>query len=200
MSDSTTSTCLGRFLRSLFPGRNPVARTSDRIEAAVLLLAIVVPLLALPIAAALGSDTYARESRAAELEASTRYESTAVLLTDAVLESPTIYAGGRQTVQVRAEWQRPDGSPGTGLVVAEAGLEKGSEVRVWLDESGERVQPPRTQAMAAWNAAAVAITAWLSVTLVCALSWWALHALLDRARRQRWQREWDELDREIHGL
>ncbi|MFF5989637.1 Rv1733c family protein [Prauserella flavalba] len=200
MSDSTTSSYLGRLLRTLFPGGNPLARPSDRAEAAALLLAIVLPLLALPFAAALGSDSYARESRAAELEAGTRYETTAVLLADAVPESPTAYSGGRQTVSVRAEWRLPDGSSGRGLVVAEAGLHKGSKVPVWLDASGERVRPPRTQAMVTWNAVAVAITVWLAVTLACACGWWALHALLDHARRERWQREWVELDREIHGL
>ncbi|MBK1782786.1 Rv1733c family protein [Prauserella cavernicola] len=197
---SALTTCLTRLLRRLFPGRNPLARSSDRVEGAVLLLALLIPLVAVPFAVTLGSDAYARESRVAAVEATTRHETTAVLLADATITEPGAYSGGRQTVTVRGEWRLPNGNHRTGRVVADVGLRKGSHVPVWLDRSGQRVDAPRTATMVTWNAIAVAITVWLGIVVVSALGFWGVRVLLDRARWLRWQREWHLVDQQRHGL
>src|SRR5690242_18232147 len=71
---------IARFGRRLDPGRNPVTRVGDRVEAALLMLVFAGALLALPFAAAFGSDTYAAQTARAEQERVTRHPATAVSL------------------------------------------------------------------------------------------------------------------------
>src|SRR4051794_26810607 len=51
-----------RIWRRLHPGGNPLARTSDRLEALLLIAVLLGTLLALPIAAAVGSDAYGQRA------------------------------------------------------------------------------------------------------------------------------------------
>lgn len=191
---------LTRLWRRVHPGRNPLVRPSDRVESWVLLLALLVPLLALPFAAALGSDTYARQTQDARVQASTRHQATAVLVEDAPPPDPTANPGGSgQRVMAAAQWRLPDGGLRTGDIVVDTGTPAGTEVSIWLDARGAPVTAPLTPGTVAWNAVAVAVTAWLGVVLVSALGYVLTRRLLDRRRYARWQHEWTRLETEYHG-
>lgn len=195
-----SNTLPARLRRRVYPGRNPLARGSDRLESLVLVLALTVPLLVMPFVAALGSETYVRESRVAQVQQSSRHETTAVLLAEPPSVRATEHpAGAQRPVPVRAEWSVPDGGTRTGTIMADAAEERGSEVGIWVDDSGAPVPPPMTSTTAGWNAAAVAITVWLLVASGCALAFQLVRKLLDRSRYHRWQREWEQLERERHG-
>ncbi|MFE4452679.1 hypothetical protein ACFRMP_18665, partial [Streptomyces sp. NPDC056796] len=56
---------IARFRRRLFPGRNSLARGSDRFEALLLKLVILAALLAIPVAVAVGSANHGRQVAAA---------------------------------------------------------------------------------------------------------------------------------------
>ena len=62
-------------------GRDPLVRTTDRIEALVLVLAVVVSLLAIPIAAAVGTAVYDSRRQAYAEQAHTRH-TVAATVTD----------------------------------------------------------------------------------------------------------------------
>ncbi|WP_199433780.1 Rv1733c family protein [Qaidamihabitans albus] len=183
------------------PGRNPLVRGWDRLEGHLLLLVILVPLMVLPFAAALGSETYARESRVAATEASERHEALAVLVADAPATPLSAHGGAsRDETSVLAEWRLPDGTRRTGTIRAEAGLPAGTEVPIWLDEDGDVVLAPRTATTAAWEGVAVAATLWLGAVAMCAMGFWLACRALDRRRFGQWEREWEDIDRQRSGF
>ncbi|ASR35937.1 hypothetical protein BAY61_14025 [Prauserella marina] len=194
-----SATLLARLWRRIHPGRNPLVRLSDRVESAALVAAVVIPLLALPFVAAVGSDSYAREIAVAQQQQRTRHEVEAVLLTDApATQRNTGTAGTGPTVSARAEWSLPDGSRRTGMVPARAAAPAGTTVEIWLDETGRPVPPPMSRGVIAWNAFAVSLTVWIGVVLLSGLLFVALRHALDRGRYHRWQSEWSAFDRERH--
>ncbi|NIJ12357.1 hypothetical protein FHU38_002701 [Saccharomonospora amisosensis] len=194
-----SDTWLLRLWRRVHLGSNPLARTSDRLERLVLVMALAVPLLATPFVAALGSETYTREVRVAQEQQSSREQTTAVLLAEPPSARATAHpASAQQPVPVRARWSVPDGGSRTGTVMADPAKEKGSQVHVWVDDSGAVVPPPTTTTAAGWNAAALAATVWLLVAVASALFFLSVRRILDRSRYQRWQREWEQLERERH--
>ena len=78
-----TANPMSRLVRRAFPGRNPLAAFGDRIEGAVLALGVVVALLAVPVAAAIGSEIYATHESRVEVEQTSRTQVDAVLVEDA---------------------------------------------------------------------------------------------------------------------
>ena len=71
---------LPRWLVVRLFGRNPLIRISDRIEALVLVLTVVVSLLAVPIAAAVGTAVYDSRSRLYAEQAQTQAQVTATVI------------------------------------------------------------------------------------------------------------------------
>lgn len=196
-----STTPVSRLWARIHPGRSPLARVWDRVEAFVLVLALAVPLVALPISAAIGSDTYAHQLRVAEQQMSTRYRANAVLLEN-VPASPTggVYgAADPDAWKAAAQWQSSDGTRHTGEITAKAGTRANTSVPVWLDRSGQVVTPPMTPEQALREAVSTALTTWLAVVAACGITFWMSRRLLDRARDRQWQREWESVSRQWSG-
>jgi hypothetical protein len=175
----------GRLWRGLWPSRNPLRRTCDRVEAAFAagLLAtflIVAPLLAMFA----GQWAYGTSVRAQRAALATWHLVPATLLVGAPAQ--TIYC----CATVRARWTAPDGTRRTGWVPAPTGAWAGSTVRVWVDRSGRRTGPPLTDSQVANRVilAAVAVPTAIAITLlgVGVLAHW----VLDRRRLAAWEAEW----------
>ena len=83
-------------------GRDPLVRTTDRIEALVLVLAVVVSLLAAPIAAAIGTAVYDTSRRTYAEQAHTRH-TVAATVTDVALP--------HKSCELARPPCRPDGLP-----------------------------------------------------------------------------------------
>ena len=90
-------------------GRNPLLRTSDRIEALVLMLAVTAALVAAPVAGAIGTGVYETRSHAYAEQAKSRHTVTAI----AVGDSTTNVRPNADTTTVDARW-RIDGTDHTG--------------------------------------------------------------------------------------
>ncbi|HEX6345915.1 hypothetical protein [Umezawaea sp.] len=181
-----------RLARRVFHGRNPLTRTSDRVESAVFMTALLIALLGVPIAAATGSEVYARESVSSAEQLRTRHQVEATLLED----TGTHVATGVTGPVVRASWQSPDGTPRQGGVTAAYDLKTGSTVLVWIDENGAVTTPPLTSEGAVITA--IGWTATMLLGLVCALC--SAHLLtvhLNRRRNaRRWEAEWAAVEPE----
>ena len=187
---------LGRLLR---PGGNPLARGVDRTEGAVLGLSVLLALALVPVMLTLGSVTYADLAERSARQAEARHETVAVLTEDAPVATP----GPHGTVvdarsPVPARWQLPDGSGRTGPVSAENGLKAGAEVPVWLDRSGNAVDPPLSSSDAAVTGVLVAAGGWLGVMALLSLVCWGLHSAFDRRRYRSWDAEWARVGPEWH--
>ena len=116
--------------------RNPLRRGTDRIEAALRLLLVLLLVAAVPAAAVLAGQradhlalNRAHAQRAAD------HLVAAVLLEQAPAGGPDPYTSV-QTASVPARWQPPGLPPRTGEVLAVAGAGKGSAVRISIDPSG----------------------------------------------------------------
>jgi hypothetical protein len=99
---------------------------------------------------------------------------------------------------VEARWELPDGTTRTGFVRAENGLKAGAEVPVWLGDTGRPTTPPMSTADAAVTGVLVAVTGWLVVVGLLALSCWALHHALDRRRYRAWETDWHRTEPDWH--
>jgi hypothetical protein len=189
-ADHRTDRRLARLARWLGIDRNPLRRGTDRVEATLRLVMILLMVAAVPAAVAAGrwADHYALHR--AQVQRAVNHQVTAVLLEDAPVSGvPDPYTSVR-TAWVPARWQPPGQPPRTGEVRALAGARKGSMVRTWIDPSGAVTDPPP-------NHRIVVGDVWLAVMATCLVSWVLLmvagvlvRRVLDRRRLRAWEAEW----------
>ena len=132
-----------RLARWLGIDRNPLRRGTDRVEAALRLVVIILIVLAVP-AASVAAGRWADHDalHRAQAQWAADHQVTAVLLRAAPAAGiPNPYTSV-QTTWVPARWQPPGQPPRTGEVLAVAGAHKGSTVRTWIDLSGAVTDPP----------------------------------------------------------
>jgi hypothetical protein len=181
---------LARLARRLGFDRNPLRRGTDRAEAALRLVMILLLVLAVPAAAvAVGRWTDHHALHRAQAERTADHLVTAVLLQDAPeAGTPNPYAS-MQTSWVLARWQPPGQPPRTGDVLTLAGAHKGSTIRTWICPSGAVANPPGHRVILG--------EAWLAGVTTCLLSWLALlvawllaRRALDRRRMRAWDAAW----------
>ncbi|PXY28263.1 Rv1733c family protein [Prauserella muralis] len=190
-------TYLLRLWRRVRIGSNPLARCWDRIEAAALLGVVLLSLFAVPVTAALGSETYAENIKVSRDEMRDRRQTTAVLLADAPRENlgePGVSGGG--SARVWAQWVLQDGTKRTGNVVAKIGANAGSAMSIWVDERGDLAVAPTTTRDAVGRAVSAALLAWLAVAGGLSAVFWLLRKGLDQLRYAQWTREWEHIGRD----
>jgi hypothetical protein len=188
---NTSSTYWTRLWRMVHHGRNTLARPSDRFESALLICSVLVALVALPFSASAGSETYARQKYVSEKQTSTRYPATATLLAD----GPAIEMGGPDTTvdnsaPTAATWTLADGKERSGNVSAGEGTLKGATVPIWLDKSGNPVDPPIGDLEIVRDSLGVGLGSWLGLCVVLIGLRWLTRRVLDRFRFAKWQQEW----------
>jgi hypothetical protein len=189
-----TANPMSRLLRRVFPGRNPLATYGDRVEGAVLALGAVVALLAVPVAGAVGSETYARHEARVEVEQKSRTQVDAVLVQDAPLMSGAASETVVETTEAAASWHMPDGTARRGVVRAPFGAEAGTELRIWVDLNGAVTEPPLTDQGAAFTAIFSALLLWGMVVGAMALLFGVVRFAHMRIRLRWWQLEWELID------
>ncbi|GAB3564189.1 membrane protein [Amycolatopsis endophytica] len=186
---------IGRFWRRLHIGRNPLARTSDRVEAALLFVVVLGLLVAIPLALFTGSQTYGGQLAVSEQQQATRHQVTATLIDDAPTPVPATEGAFSTSgsAGVRAEWTYNGGEPKTGVVSADPGATAGTKVPVWLNEAGDPTPAPISSTDAATTGVLAGIFAWLVAALVLVAAYWMTRFVLDRRRAARWTSEWATL-------
>ena len=181
------ATRAARAVRGLWPDRNPLRRTMDRVEAVVAGGLVVVFLAGAPLAAiAAGHAVYSAASRTARAELATWREVPAVLTATAP------GAGVRQNqVTVPARWTAPDGTRHTGAVPAPAGTRAGGTVMVWVDAAGRLTgQPPLQLSQVRGQAVLATLVTPLAVGFILLCVGLLVHAALGRRRLAAWDTEW----------
>ena len=183
--------CLAWMARRLGLDRNPLRRGTDRIEAALRLVLMVLLVAGVPLAAVLAGQRadHAALNRAYREQAADHLV-TAVLLQQApATGTPDPYTSV-QTTWVSARWQPPGLPARTGEVLATAGARKGSTVQTWIDPSGAITDPPLDHRDIAGDVC-------IAVVATCLMSWLVLLAsstlarrALDRRRLRAWDAEW----------
>ncbi|MEV0067953.1 MULTISPECIES: hypothetical protein [unclassified Amycolatopsis] len=190
-----------RWWHLLVPGHGSVARTSDRVQAALVLVTILVALAAIPFSAAAGSAVYAAQKEQSARELAENRPATATLLAD----GPPVSIGGRSgevgsPMPTDAMWFGRDGARHLGQVNANAGTHRGDVVPIWVNSSGTVVAPPTSSAGAVVNSAAAAVGLYFVTCLALAVAYGISVIALNRYRARKWQQEWyAELAKKAHS-
>jgi len=176
-----------RAVRELWPDRNPLRRTVDRVEAMVVGGLVVAFLAGAPLAAAAaGHAVYSIGARTAHAQQVTwRQLPTALLAT-----APA--AGLRQyQVAVQARWTAPDGTQHTGTVLAAPGSKAGSAVMVWVDPAGQLTGgPPLQLSQVRSQVVLVIVFTPVAVGFILLCAGLLAHAWLSRRRLASWDADW----------
>lgn len=187
-----TANAMSRLVRRAFPGRNPLATFGDRVEGAVLALGVVVALLAVPVAGAVGSEIYVTHESGVEAEQKSRTHVDAVLVEDAPsMNGAASREAVVETTDAVAAWRTPDGLERKGVVRAPYGAEAGTTLRIWVDLSGEPTEPPMTNQGATFNAIFSALMLWGLIVGAMAMLFGLVRFACMRIRLRWWQLEWE---------
>ncbi|MEU7766617.1 hypothetical protein AB0B25_15980 [Nocardia sp. NPDC049190] len=195
MSDTETIPILGWLTRlaRLWSRRpwssNPLLRTSDRWEGAVIAVVVLAALIAVPIAGALGTRTYIEVAARIRVENVTKSAVTAVITDEPVQIGP-------YHIEATTQWNQ-NGRPGDARLPVRRGARPGDHVTVWIGPDGAPTTEPRDgddAAMAGIGAGVVALAGtWLcGWCLVTGVGW-----LLDRRRSAAWASEWRQMSRPV---
>ena len=176
-----------RAVRGLWPDRNPLRRTIDRVEAVVAGGLVAAFMAGAPLAAvAAGHAAYSIGSRTAHAQQAAWRQMPAVLLATAPA------AGYRQyQVTVQAWWTTPDGTRHTGTVLAAPGAKAGCTVMVWADTAGRLTGgPPLQLSQVRGQAALVTMLTPLALGFILLCTGLVAHAVLGRRRLAAWDGDW----------
>lgn len=186
-----------RVLRRAFPGHSELATAGDRLEGFVLVLTALVALVAVPLAGAVGSELYVRQSAEAVAEQQNTLRAHAELIADATLVVGAAVAEGvLESVPVEATWTAPDGGTRQGTVQAASQAKAGTSVPIWIDRNGDLTSAPLSTEGAAVNAVFVAVLLWASAVGAMTLLYLAIQYAHKRIRMVSWASEWERIARD----
>jgi hypothetical protein len=172
-----------RMLRAC--GRNPLVRGIDRVELLIVALGILVALVSVAYAGALGTAVHDARSRVYIAQAQTRHTLTATAMKDSTIVSRV---DDSTATRVSARWQ-VDGIEHAGTFNWDHAVKTGDPLTIWVDHNGDRVDPPTPTSQAAQDAVGLAYVAWQAVVLVTACLVWLGRSYLDRRRDSAWERD-----------
>ena len=183
--------CLARCARWFGFDRNPLRRWTDRVEAAMRLITVILLLVAVPIAAiTVGRQADRLALRQAQAQQVADHEVSAVLLQQAQATGVPDPYTSIQLTYVLARWQPPGQAPRSGQVLAPAGAHAGSTVKVWVDASGAVTGPPPDPRMIAGDVTMSVVVTGLVASMLVLGSNALARCALDRRRMRAWDAEW----------
>jgi hypothetical protein len=182
-----------RAVRGLWPDRNPLRRTLDRVEAAVAGGLVVAFLAGAPLAALTTEHAvYRTWSRIADAQQAAWHQVPAVLLA-------AVPVSGSGDGQVSARWRAPDGRRRTGTVPAPSGARAGRTVAVWVDAAGQPTGPPVTLSQVRAIAALAAVLACIAVGFLVACAGLLARSMLGQRRLAAWDADWQATEPQWTG-
>lgn len=168
--------------------RNPLLRASDRIEAAAMAVAVIVSLLAISVACALGTAVHDAQRATYAQQHHSRQPVTATITDD-----PAAHKISRtNTVTMTARWSAA-GAEHTGAVTTHTAAKPGDHVTIWVDNTGALTDEPTPASRAEIDAVTAALFAWTAVTTTASLLLGAVRVLCNRIRAIGWQNGIDAL-------
>lgn len=184
---------LEMWLRRFSFSRNPLRRRSDRIEAGILVGAVVMALIGIPIAIQANEAAFQATARVAA-------QSAAIAVpTDAVTQEstegiPVPVRAPFPKPKVRVVWRAPDGTTREGALEVSVGKPVGTRIPVWTDRNGLLVKAPITPLDGRSRAAVVAVGVGLGWMLIVMLVFAVVRGVLERRRLVEWGAEWEQVE------
>lgn len=178
-----------RLVRGLRPDRNPLRRTSDRVETYLLAGLFAATAAGAPFAAQAASHAaYTAALHAEQAQLASRHQVRAVLTQAA--GALDIGFGVSTRVPVQAAWTSVTGAKRTGQILAESGTPKGTRVTIWTDAAGNLTSPPLqpSQVAGQGDVAALGAIAGIGVLYLCETA--VIRLVLYRRRMAAWDADW----------
>jgi hypothetical protein len=183
-------TRLGRLVRGRRPDHNPLRRTSDRVETAVLAVIVIAFLAAAPfVARAVGgwAQTRAHEAQRTE-QASWHQVPALVLKVTAGVQGGGAYAALESEAQAR--WTAPNGKVITGEIPIAPGTAAGTTVRLWITSDGQLTEPPLQDSQVAGDAVLAGTVSVIVLATLLSITGLVARRTLDKRRMAAWDAEW----------
>ena len=178
-------------IRRFTLGSGPLKRGTDTVECLSRFLVLVVVLLSVPVALAVGTAVRTDLTAMARQQAAERTQVTAVVTADA--EAPAD-AAPRTQVPVPARWTSPGGASMEGDVPARPTTRAGDTLTLWTTSDGRRADDPMTAAEVRRSTLVLVGVGWAGGVAATVLLHAALCRLLDRRRDWRWALEWARVE------
>ncbi|WP_078312529.1 MULTISPECIES: hypothetical protein [unclassified Mycobacterium] len=168
--------------------RHPLVRGCDRVAAAVQLAGLLLALVMLSTAGAVGTALYDAGSRTSNEQVHSRHQVQAVATGDSHAVAPRYSSA----VLVPAQWSI-GGVQHRETIRYGKDLNTGDRFTIWIDPDGRSVSAPASRADAAADAIAAAVLLWTAVTaLVVGAVGLALRRIC-RLRYARWDSDFNAL-------
>ncbi len=164
-------------------GRHPLVRTSDRTEARFVLLAVVVAVLAIPLAGAVGTSVHDVRAKFYAEQAASRHTVTATAMED----TTTVVRPDAVSFDVRARWNAA-GTSHIDTITWPKRAKAGDQEAIWVDAHGRQAPDPAAPGRAGLDATGAAVLLWLVVAAAIVTFGYALRSRLDKARFAAWDR------------
>jgi hypothetical protein len=169
-----------RHLRAL--GRNPLIRTSDRLESFAVLAVLLIALVAVPVAAQVESHAYDAGMRTVDEQTQRRHSVEAL-----VVEGSTGFLSEFDSpATIRVQWHEGD-QLRTEQLTSPVIVEAGAPMTIWLDKTGTVVTAPLTADDVKLSATAAAGTVWVVAVFCSVLAALGIRRWLDRSRARAWE-------------
>jgi hypothetical protein len=174
-------------------GDNPLLRWTDRLEAGVILAAIVLGLVVVPLCVVESAHVYRSQAQLYAAQADTRHRVTATVAatggpphqphntSSAVLAVWPVGADGARggdSQTDKAEW-----------VTTDRTVSYGDQIPLWLDDTGAPVDPPTPLIQAGFDAVGVGTGIWCLTVLALIACVTVVRSPLNRIRQGRLDRE-----------
>jgi hypothetical protein len=164
--------------------RNPLVRGSDRIEAVVLAIAVILTIVAIPLAGAVGTFVHEERTRLYADEGQTRHQVIAAATADGEIVSKL------RSITFSAEAMWMDAGRSHSGVVSWPDQAKVSDRQyIWVDGEGEPAGPPSSPSRADSEAVVAALALWLGVAVASVALVYVVRHWLNRWRFAEWGRE-----------
>lgn len=167
---------------------SPLMRASYRVESVLHAGAIILIMLAIPVVAVLGAQTYTARVQLCDRVAASTHSVQATLDSDA---NPRDMVYGIMTVN--SHWTYA-GRAHTGDTIVTAQAKTGDKVSIWVNGVGEQTSRPPTHAQALPDAVALAIGVYGLFAAFILAAWHLIGWWLESRRRAEWSREWSALE------
>lgn len=176
---------MSRLVRWL-AGRNALRRPVDRIEGAVLVALSTALVVAVAMAAVLGTHAY-QSQRAAS---ASLHPAVAVLI-----QAGPFYGSATHIGQAEARWRDRWGGKRSGVLTTVSapgilGAAAGARIPVLLDRSGQPVAPPRSRVAMVLNALVKGAAAAGGAGVALLICYVLCRLALDRRRLAAWESAW----------
>jgi hypothetical protein len=186
---NTQSRWLGRLIRGLRPDRNPLRRTSDRVESYLLAGLLVAALAGAPFAVRAASHAaYAGALRAEQAQLAALHQVRAVITGPAGNDNSGYTLSTEEAV--RAAWTTPAGERRTADILVLAGTPKGTAVTIWTDAQGNLSNPPLQPSQVAGQSDVAALGAIIAVVALYLCATGIVRSVMYRRRMAAWAADW----------